>query len=136
MLVVSAPAVARAQVEADFVVLRGGLRLAPLSQQDTFPTGLPSADAKGITAPKVAHSEQPDYPRSAFDAGVSGIVELEIAIDAEGRLTHARIKKTPHRDLGVAALDCARRWRFKPATKEGVPIAVVATMNVAFKRER
>jgi protein TonB len=63
-------------------------------------------------------------------------VNLEIALDAEGRMTHARVLKTPHPDFLMNAVACARKWRFRPATKDGAPIAVTATMDVEFKLGR
>ena len=116
-----------------------GMRVAALAapppepEPDPFPTGLLKADSPGVKPPKATHRERPIYPRSAFDDRVAGVVGLEIVIDAEGRLTHARVKSAPHPDLGVAAIECARKWRFKPATKDGKPIAVMATMDVDFK---
>lgn len=121
-----------------------GMRVARLAapaaepdpEPDPFPTGLLRTGAPGVKPPKVTHQERPVYPRSAFDDRVSGVVSLEVVIDADGRPTHVRVKSTPHPDLGVAAIQCAARWRFKPATKDGKPIPVIATMDIEFKLQR
>jgi TonB family protein len=108
----------------------------PEPEPDPFPTGLLSADSPGVKPPKAWHRARPVYPSSAFEARIAGIVELEIVIDEDGRPTHFRVKSAPHPDLGVAAIECARMWRFSPATKDKTPIAVVATMDVEFKLKK
>lgn len=119
-----------------------GMRVATLAapppepEPEPFPTGLLTADAPGVKRPKATYRALPAYPLSALEARVGGKVGLEMVIDAEGRLTHARVKSAPHPDLGVAAIECARKWRFKPATKDGRPIPVIATMDVEFKLKK
>ena len=66
---------------------------------------------------------------------ISGVVQLEVVIGTDGRIIHTRVKVAPHRDLGVAAVECVRRWRFTPGTKDGVPVPVVATIDVSFDLE-
>ena len=53
-------------------------------------------------------------------------------IEADGRPSDLRVVVTPHPDLAAAAIACARAWRFTPALKGGTPVAVVATMEMAF----
>lgn len=121
-----------------------GMRIATLAapppetepEPEPFPTDLLKADSPGVKRPKATYRAQPAYPLSALEARVGGKVGLEIVIDATGQLTHARVTSAPHPDLGVAAIACARKWRFKPATKDGRPIPVVATMDVEFKLKK
>jgi hypothetical protein len=39
---------------------------------------------------------------------------------------------TADRSLALASIHCVRRWRFMPAQKDGMPTAVVATMDLSF----
>jgi TonB family protein len=98
--------------------------------------GLPAADAPGITKPQATHAERPIYPRSAYDARIEGTVSLEFVIEADGRLGDLRVVAAPHPDFASAAVTCARAWRFTPAMQGGAPIAVVATMELAFDLQR
>lgn len=121
-----------------------GMRIATLAaarpepepEPDPFPTDLLKADSPGVKRPKATYRELPAYPLSALEARVGGKVGLEIVVDATGRLTHVRVTSAPHPDLGAAAIECAKKWRFKPATKDGLPIAVVATMDIEFKLKK
>jgi len=119
----------------------GGLELRDVRIASPAPAvdgtrGLPAADAPGITKPQATHSERPIYPRTAFDQRVDGVVRLEFVLEADGRMGNLRVVVTPHPDLATAAMACARAWRFTPALKGGAPLAVVATMDVAFKLEK
>jgi TonB family protein len=115
----------------------GGLELRGVGIASADPVvdgtrGLPAAGAPGITKPQATHSERPTYPQSAMRERVEGTVRLEFVIEADGRLDGLRVVVTPHPDLAIAAMACARAWRFTPALKGGTPIAVVATMDIAF----
>jgi TonB family protein len=120
-----------------FSAAEGGVELrdvrtaVPERSEDAF-SGLAIANAPGVTPPTVIHQEQPHYTASAMRAGISGVVLLEVVVDVDGRVTHLRVKASPDPDLAVAAADCARKWRFKPALKDGAPVPVVATIEMAF----
>ena len=107
-----------------------GVRIASADPVVDGTRGLPAASGPGITRPRATHKESPTWPPSA--RGVRGTVWLEFVIEADGRLGDLRVVATPHPDLAIAAMTCVRAWRFTPALKGGAPVAVVATMDVAF----
>ena len=110
-----------------------GMRVAKLTPTpSTFHTELPTAESPGITRPQVARSAPPKYPPSVMRQRITGVVHMEMVIEADGRVGDIQVVRTPHPDLVEPALECLRKWRFKPATKDGAPIAVTATMQVAF----
>jgi TonB family protein len=115
----------------------GGLELRNVRVALVDPTTGPfgsavSAEAPGVTKPTLVRRTTPTYPEAMVRERISGIVQLEVVIGPDGRIVHTRITATPHRDLGVAAVECVRQWRFTPATKDGAPVPVVATVDVAF----
>ena len=59
-------------------------------------------------------------------------MELEILIDAKGRVVRSRIVQSVP-ELDAAALDCVRKWRFKPAMKAGRAVATVARAPIMFR---
>jgi TonB family protein len=75
---------------------------------------------------------QPDYPTSARAARQSGMVAVEVSINDRGDVVAAQALTGPAllRDAAVAA---ARRWKFKPATRDGQPISSVSTITFNFK---
>lgn len=111
-----------------------GMRIAVVSAQPTaVGVGLPRADDPGIKTPKATRRASPHYTRAALAAKAHGIALLEFVIEADGRIGPVRVIQAPHPDLALSSVACLRQWRFTPATKDGVPVAVVATMELAFK---
>jgi TonB family protein len=91
------------------------------------------AHEDGVTMPKVLHKQEPQYTQAAKDAGIEGTVTLYIEVEPDGRAHHSRIEHSLHPDLDKSALDALSNWRFKPATKDGKPITVHATVEVNFR---
>jgi len=75
---------------------------------------------------------KPKYPKEAFAKKIEGTVEVEILIDASGRVTRARIVKSVPA-LDQAALEAVYQWTFSPATKNGRPVATIARAPVMFR---
>jgi TonB family protein len=123
-----------------FRVLRGGIelramRVAPLVRTPFHPE-LPAAGTDGTTLPTLKKHVAPVYPSRARRNGVSGTVLLEIVIRPDGLIGDINVAFAPHADLIPAAVECVRKWRFNPARKDGAPVAVTATAEVAFNLTR
>jgi TonB family protein len=82
--------------------------------------------------PKALKITKPEYPDAAFAKKVEGTIVLEILIDAGGRVAKARVI-TSIAALDAAALECVRAWEFKPAVKDGRPVAAIARAPVGFR---
>ena len=54
---------------------------------------------------------------------LEGRVVVEITIDVEGNVTSAKVIESLHRSIDEKVLEAAWKWRFRPATVDGVPIA-------------
>jgi TonB family protein len=110
-----------------------GLVVAPLPVAgEPFAAGALPVATEGLTIPTMRKRGGPIFPRGAFDDRVQGTVLLEIEIEADGMVGDIRIVRAPRPDFGQAAIASARKFRFAPATRDGVPVAVVATLEVAF----
>jgi len=71
------------------------------------------------------YNEPPEYPADARRLKAEGTVVMALDIDERGRVTNAVIVE--HANLpsfDEAALEAAKRWRFKPAANGGVAVAV------------
>ena len=78
----------------------------------------------------------PAYPEGAADAGVEGTVILRVAMDAEGRATDVQVEESSgHAALDESARSTARKWRFTPGTKDGVPVAGERLVPVEFRAD-
>lgn len=71
-------------------------------------------------------------PEVARQAGVTGVVILEVTIGADGTVTDARILRSIPL-LDKAALDAVRQWRYEPTLRNGAPVPVILTVTVAFE---
>ncbi len=106
--------------------------------------GLAPAQDSGQSASKVQRPEvlkqiDPEYTREARDAGLEGTVLLTIVVNKYGTPSRVTVKKgivePPRDDLGLneSAVESVRKWRFRPGTKDGQPVAVLATVEVNFR---
>jgi TonB family protein len=97
--------------------------------------GLP-ADAGGDVTPPLVREETrtlPTYPEDAQRAGLEGTVVIKATIDEQGRSRDLVILRGLSPTLDQAALDAVRHWRFRPATRQGVPVRVFYVLSVNFK---
>jgi len=76
------------------------------------------------TPPAPLQEVAPVYPEAALLQGLTGSVELELEIDAEGVVLAARVLAgSIDAVFDQAALDAAWATRFIPARRNGVPVA-------------
>jgi periplasmic protein TonB len=81
---------------------------------------------------------QPDYPTAARRLEFEGRVELRVLIGIDGRVKQAELRKTSgHPVLDEAAMAHAlKKWRFKPATEDGVPVESWTVVPITFELKR
>ncbi len=98
-------------------------------------SALPREVLVGVTRDPHNLPSQPRYPPEMIRLGKEGVVIVEILVNPDGRVGEARI----HKSSGFAAFDNAtvdearRKWRFKPATLDGVPRAQWIRQRVVFE---
>ncbi len=86
-----------------------------------------------IMPPRKIKDVQPVYPAIAQSARVSGTVTIEATIGPDGKVTDAKVVRSVPL-LDQAALDAVRQWEYLPTLLNGVPVPVVMTVTVNFKR--
>ena len=74
----------------------------------------------------------PEYPTIARIQKVDGTVELEAYISEKGDVVRAEVVAGPSL-LRAAAENALLKWKFKPASVNGVPIPSQARVLVVFK---
>jgi TonB family protein len=83
--------------------------------------------------PAVATTKtQPVYPDIARRARVAGRVVVEVTIDEQGNVSQARAIEG-NAMLHDAAVTAVKKWKFKPATKNGTPATDVQRVAFDFK---
>lgn len=85
-----------------------------------------------IEAPSILTRAEPVYPEPARRAGVEGTVELEVSIDAKGKVTDVEVVRGLPLGLSDAAADAVRRWTYRPARGPNGPIASRKTVRIRF----
>lgn len=89
------------------------------------------------SSPVPIESPSPRYPTRALRRGESGEVLLRIQVDARGVPAQVDVASSSgSRDLDRAAVAAAQRWRFRPAMRDGTPVAGVVNVPIAFNRAR
>jgi len=91
--------------------------------------------ADGVKAPRLLSKIEPEYTEEARDAKVSGTAILKIVVAADGEVQKAEITQSLDPGLDANAIDAVTRWKFEPATLDGKPVAVSATVEVNFRLE-
>jgi protein TonB len=90
-----------------------------------------------ITAPEIDPRiglSEPPYPASEIRAGHAGTVLISIHVLENGRVGEVRLDQSSgYPKLDDSALREARRWRLKPAMRDGVPVAMWKQIPVTFQ---
>lgn len=102
------------------------------------PAGLPSAEIY-FRGSEVDERAMPlnevilAYPERALAKGQSGVVTLRLKIDHQGVLRDASVVDArPNGVFENAALEAVLALKFRPALRNGVPVASVKTIEVPF----
>jgi periplasmic protein TonB len=84
--------------------------------------------------PRYADALQPPYPPAEIRRGIEGSVTARVLIGVDGRVKTIEILKSPSDGLADATRRQAlTRWRFKPATRDGIPVEGWKLMTLRFQ---
>jgi protein TonB len=126
------------EVFPDYEVADTGITAQVLEPDKlVFETGsaLPKEVLVGVTRDPRNLPTQPPYPAEMIRLGKEGVVIIEVLVNPDGRVGDARIFSSS----GFSAFDrstmdeARRKWRFKPATRDGVPYARWIRQRVVFQ---
>ena len=73
----------------------------------------------------------PGYPAMAKSTRIIGLVKVEVVVDQEGNVVEAKGISGPE-VLRSAAVDAAKRWKFKPKVVDGKNVRVSGYINFNF----
>jgi TonB family protein len=86
----------------------------------------------GVTAPTLVRKQEPQYSEEARRARYQGSVQLYIEVDPEGNAINIKVQNGLAMGLNEKAIEAVQTWKFKPGTKDGQPVTVMATIIVNF----
>jgi TonB family protein len=89
----------------------------------------------GVIAPVVVSQPPLQYPPIAQRQRLEGTVELNVLVDERGSVVDAQVVQGAGGKAGLneAAVDNVRKRKYRPATKDGVPVKVWSPVRVVFK---
>lgn len=85
--------------------------------------------------PVPVRTPPPEYPEALKREGGTGVVAVTIVIDEKGAVTSAAVAKSSNSGFNDAALEAVKKWKFKPAQKDGEKVKVRVTIPISFSLE-
>jgi TonB family protein len=87
----------------------------------------------GVSAPRPIYAPDPEFSDEARKAKYQGTVILWVVVGPDGRTHDIRIQRTLGMGLDEKAIQAVSQWRFEPARKDGMPVAVQVNIEVTFR---
>jgi protein TonB len=84
-------------------------------------------------APVPVRTVPPEYPSALRRSGVSGVVTLSCLIDEKGDVQDVSLEKASDEAFIQPAIEAVRKWKFKPAKKDGAVVAIKVSIPVRFR---
>lgn len=97
------------------------------------PPGIYPAGKMGVTVPQAIFSPEPSFSDEARKAKAQGIVMLVLVVGKDGRTYDIHVRQSLGLGLDEKAIEAVGRWRFRPATLNGLPVATQIAVQVDFR---
>jgi TonB family protein len=75
------------------------------------------------------------YPDSLRGTGVKGTVAVEAILDVHGCASHIEVVHKVHPKLDALVIAAVRTWKFRPALKDGKPVAAWVQIPINFEED-
>jgi TonB family protein len=105
------------------------IRFAELKAEDAASPG-------EISSPEPVRKVDPLYPATLRSDRVEGVVILHAIIRSDGSVGDVRVLEGFNDQLDANARAALEQWRFRPGTRNGVPVDVEAVIRVPFRVPR
>src|ERR1035441_2628602 len=109
---------------------------------DTYAQTPSNTDAPGVTSPadsdvdidppRLTYAPGPRYPRAARNVGHQGTSILSLVIGTNGRPHDITILRPLDEELDACAIAAVRKWRYKPALRDGEPLEAKPNEKINF----
>ncbi len=88
----------------------------------------------GVSAPVPLNSVEAEFSDEARRAKYQGVCLISLIVDAQGNPQNPRVVRALGMGLDEKALEAVRKYKFKPAYKQGLgPVPVMITVEVNFR---
>jgi TonB family protein len=89
---------------------------------------------RGMKPPKATSAPDPKYPDLPQDAEPRGTVVMLIGVNAKGHVAAVHVLRSDEPAFEKTAVETVKKWKFKPAQKDGRPVPVQVTVEMKFQR--
>ena len=87
----------------------------------------------GVSSPKIVQRVEPVYSEEASAAKLTGTTVLSVEVHPDGRAHNMQVLRPLGLGLDDRAIEAVSNWRFQPATLNGHPVTVIATIEVNWR---
>jgi TonB family protein len=87
----------------------------------------------GVTNPVPIVSPEAEFSGEARRSKYQGICMISVIVDARGYPQNPRVTRSLGMGLDEKALEAVQKYRFKPAMKDGHPVASIILVEVDFR---
>jgi TonB family protein len=109
------------------------VRFAELNPNSNPSPNLTNHAENDLSAPEAITKVDPAYPQDLMQDRVEGTVVLRAIIRSDGSVDEVRVLEGVDERLNENARRALQQWRFRPGTKNGVPVDIEAVVRVPFK---
>jgi TonB family protein len=86
-----------------------------------------------VSAPVAIKKSEPLYTPEAREAKVQGSVVLSVVIEPDGHTSNIVVERSLDAGLDANAVEAVGSWLFRPAMRDGKPVAVAAKVEINFR---
>ena len=109
----------------------GAIEVGPETSSEGQGTG--TAGKGSSRRPELLMLVPPVYPKDAQKKGIEGTVDLRVLVTEQGTVDKVEITSSSgHSDMDRAAVDAAKRTRFRPAIRNGERVAMWINYPIQF----
>ena len=103
------------------------MRFAPLKDDEE----------KGeVSSPVATRTADPGYPLELMRHNVQGTVTLYAVIHIDGSVSDVKVLQSVDDRLDSYASAALAKWKFRPATRDGNPVALETVVVIPFRPSR
>jgi protein TonB len=93
-----------------------------------------SADSR-VEPPVPVRIVSPSFPNDLHDKGISGVVMVNVLIDTQGNPQDLKVAKSSNSEFEEPALEALKKWKFKPAERDGSIVALRVVIPIRFSAD-
>jgi TonB family protein len=104
-----------------------------LNFSELHSSSAPRVTSADLSGPSPIKKTDPRYPPTLINEHVEGEVVLYAVIRADGSVDSVELVRGVDQQLDANAMDALSQWKFRPASRQGVPVDLEAIVHIPFR---